>query len=54
VGAVGAKELLELMPCDMFPYIRGRTLWLVGDSMMQVGAAVDAPGRAAQKQMRFL
>ena len=37
VGAVGAKDLLELTPCDLFPYIRGRTLWLVGDSMMQVG-----------------
>ncbi len=36
VGAVGAKDLLELTPCDLFPYIRGRTLWLVGDSMMQV------------------
>ncbi|BDA49809.1 hypothetical protein COCOBI_14-4290 [Coccomyxa sp. Obi] len=35
VGAVGAKDLLELTPCDLFPYIRGRTLWLVGDSMMQ-------------------
>lgn len=36
VGAAGAKDLLELTPCDLFPYVRGRTLWLVGDSMMQV------------------
>ncbi|EIE18670.1 hypothetical protein COCSUDRAFT_45154 [Coccomyxa subellipsoidea C-169] len=35
VGAPGSRELLELTPCDLFPYIRGRTLWLVGDSMMQ-------------------
>ena len=32
----GAQELLGLTPCDMWPYFRGRTTWLVGDSMMQV------------------
>ena len=36
-GADGARELLALTPCDLWPYMRGRTLWLVGDSMMQVG-----------------
>ena len=36
-GADGARDLLALTPCDLFPYMRGRTLWLVGDSMMQVG-----------------
>ena len=37
-GAPGARELLELTPCDLWPFLRGRTLWLVGDSMMQVCA----------------
>ncbi|KIZ01068.1 hypothetical protein MNEG_6895 [Monoraphidium neglectum] len=23
---------LELSPCDLWPYLRGRTLWLLGDS----------------------
>lgn len=38
VGAPGGKELLEMTPCDLFTYLRGRTLWLVGDSMMQAGS----------------
>jgi hypothetical protein len=38
-GAEGARELLALTPCDLWPYLAGRTLWLVGDSMMQAGAA---------------
>ncbi len=25
-----------MTPCDLFPLLRGRTLWLMGDSMMQV------------------
>ncbi len=28
--------MMEMTPCDIFAYIRGRTVWLVGDSMMQV------------------
>ena len=24
-----------MTPCDVFPYLRGRTTWLVGDSMQQ-------------------
>ncbi|KAK9821033.1 hypothetical protein WJX74_003942 [Apatococcus lobatus] len=35
LGAPDGKELLELTPCDLFAYLRGRTLWLVGDSMTQ-------------------
>ena len=35
-GGAGMRELMELTPCDVFPYLRGRTIWLVGDSMMQV------------------
>ena len=33
---MGARELLELTPCDLYPFIRGRTLWLIGDSIQQV------------------
>ena len=43
------RELMELTPCDIFPYLRGRTIWLVGDSMMQVqstGAALSLPCQA--------
>ena len=29
------QKLLTLTPCDLWPWLRGRTLWLVGDSMMQ-------------------
>ena len=36
------RELMELTPCDVFPYLRGRTIWLVGDSMMQVRSIVSA------------
>ena len=36
-GAPNGKELLEMTPCDLFTYLRGRTLWLVGDSMTQAG-----------------
>ena len=35
VGAPGMQEMLTLTPCDLWPWLRGRTLWLVGDSMMQ-------------------
>lgn len=35
-GRPGFKEMLTMTPCDLFSLIRGRTLWLMGDSMMQV------------------
>ena len=35
-GSYYAKGLLELTPCDLWPYIRGKTVWLIGDSIMQV------------------
>ncbi|WIA13627.1 hypothetical protein OEZ85_007191 [Tetradesmus obliquus] len=25
--------MLQLTPCDLWPYLRGRTLWVIGDSM---------------------
>ena len=43
-GAVGVREMLEMTPCDVFAYIRGRTIWLVGDSMMQVCPRTAAAG----------
>ncbi len=36
-GAPGVKDMLTLTPCDLFPLIRGRTLWLLGDSQTLVG-----------------
>lgn len=35
-GRPGFKEMLTMTPCHLFPLLRGRTLWLMGDSMMQV------------------
>ncbi|KAF6252526.1 hypothetical protein COO60DRAFT_1552723, partial [Scenedesmus sp. NREL 46B-D3] len=26
-------EMLQLTPCDLWPHLRGRTLWVIGDSM---------------------
>ena len=37
-GAPDYKETLLMTPCDWWPFLRGRTLWLVGDSITQVGA----------------
>ena len=37
-GAPDYKETLLMTPCDWWPFLRGRTLWLVGDSITQVGS----------------
>lgn len=42
-GRPGFKEMLTMTPCDLFPLLRGRTLWLMGDSMMQVHLANCSP-----------
>ncbi|KAK9825923.1 hypothetical protein WJX81_007164 [Elliptochloris bilobata] len=34
-GDTGARDLLRTTPCDLFPFLRGRTTWLIGDSMQQ-------------------
>ncbi|BDA42198.1 hypothetical protein COCOBI_03-0850 [Coccomyxa sp. Obi] len=34
-GSTWAQGLLQLTPCDLWPFIRGRTLWLMGDSITQ-------------------
>ena len=44
-GRPGFKEMLTLTPCDIFPLLRGRTLWLMGDSMMQVCPLGRRPGK---------
>ena len=36
-GAPDYKETLLMTPCDWWPFLRGRTLWLVGDSITQEG-----------------
>ena len=41
-------SLLRMVPCDLWRALRGRTLWLVGDSQAQVRRAagwVDAGSR---------
>lgn len=35
-GAPGVVEMLTMTPCDLFQFIEGRTLWLIGDSLTQV------------------
>jgi hypothetical protein len=32
VKNLGGGSILDLSPCDLLPYLRGRTLWLIGDS----------------------
>ncbi|KAK9865937.1 hypothetical protein WJX84_007496, partial [Apatococcus fuscideae] len=32
-GSQNAQGLLELTPCDFWPLIQGRSLWLIGDSI---------------------
>lgn len=34
-GSKQAMGMLSLTPCDLYPLIKGRTLWLMGDSIMQ-------------------
>ena len=34
-GAPGYEAMLTMTPCDIWPYIRGHTLWVVGDSISQ-------------------
>lgn len=36
LGAPGAKERLTMTPCDLFPFFRNRTVWLMGDSLTLV------------------
>lgn len=35
-GSQNAQGLLELTPCDFWPLIQGRSLWLFGDSITMV------------------
>jgi hypothetical protein len=35
VGAPGYEAMLTMTPCDIWPYLRGRTVWIAGDSISQ-------------------
>lgn len=35
-GSHWAANMLQMTPCDVWPFIRGRTVWLMGDSITQV------------------
>lgn len=35
-GSEFAHGMMTLTPCDLWPFLRGRTLWLAGDSITQV------------------
>ena len=35
-GAQWARDALILQPCDLWKVMRGRTIWVVGDSMTEV------------------
>ena len=34
-GAPGYEAMLRMTPCDFWPYLRGRTMWVAGDSISQ-------------------
>ncbi len=34
-GDAWAANMLRMTPCDLWPFLRGRTLWLLGDSITQ-------------------
>ena len=38
-GHSWAHDILLLRPCEIFPYLEGRTLWIIGDSMSKVSSA---------------
>lgn len=45
-GSQNAQGLLELTPCDFWPLIQGRSLWLFGDSITMVSLAATFHSRA--------
>lgn len=40
-----AREILLVRPCQIFPFLEGRTMWIIGDSMSKV--ALPLPGKLA-------
>ncbi len=40
-GAAWAQDVVLLKPCHLWPYLRNRTVWFVGDSMTQVSLPSD-------------
>ena len=43
-GSPGVRELLRLTPCDLFKYLKDKTLWLVGDSLTLVRPSPASEG----------
>lgn len=39
-GDAWAGNMLRMTPCDLWPFLKGRTLWLLGDSITQARAAL--------------
>ena len=53
-GSPGMKDQLMMTPCDFFPFVRGRTLWLIGDSLTLVPSLLDQPHKKSYPtQTRF-
>ena len=50
---MAAKQMLLFTPCDLFPWIKGRTLWLVGDSIQQAGSLGSATRQAVDLGTRL-
>ena len=50
-GAGWARSILDFKPCDLWPQIRGRTVWLAGDSISQVSrlAPLNQPSIQTRK-----
>lgn len=46
-GVDWARQILDLKPCDLWPQIRGRTVWVVGDSISQVGCLIYPVAKSA-------
>ncbi len=53
-GSQWAANMLQLTPCDLWPFIQGRTIWLMGDSIMQVGGHCLAHGGQHKAGVRGL
>jgi hypothetical protein len=47
----GLYDLLQMTPCDLWPYIKHRKLWVIGDS--QASPETDAHGCELRPTKRF-
>lgn len=51
-GDAWAGNMLRVTPCDLWPFLRGRTLWLLGDSITQA-RPTPPPRRSLQALWEF-